>query len=212
MSTAMDKLWRVVVPALAGLGGGIIAVQWAGPVANHDDGGTQSGRATVAASEPIDVMGDTPRFVVADGGVGMAVIAPAVPPTQASSEAESSAPLRPPPTPTEFIEMHRASVDAEPRDGRWSRDANYLILEDFSDASSSASVLDVDCRTHQCMVTLQWPDVTQAQHEAGTLASRHYGLNCTNSISLTDAPPGRPYTGYLFFDCRDSATNGIAME
>jgi hypothetical protein len=116
------------------------------------------------------------------------------------------------PTPVQLIADYRQAFESEGVDPRWATDSRYTLLTNLqADSSRSGQIVDVECRTRQCMVTLQWDDYERARRDVGSYVTQPYGMNCNQQMALGPRDPrGTTAEGYLFFDCRGVPNDGRA--
>jgi hypothetical protein len=92
----------------------------------------------------------------------------------------------------------------EPIDATWARGANRSLETDLAPLSEAHQfrVQRVDCRTHKCVVTLEWKSYQDAINTYTHVLPANYDVNCPRRIILPEPEdPGRAYQANLIFDC-----------
>ncbi|MBM7119200.1 hypothetical protein [Archangium primigenium] len=91
-----------------------------------------------------------------------------------------------------------------PGDATWSRGARDAFGADFAALTREQpfTVRDIDCRSHTCVTTLEWPSYAEAVQGHAHLLRHPFAMDCTRSILLPEPEdPTARYQARLFLDC-----------
>jgi hypothetical protein len=160
------------------------------------------------AGRPVEVV-----YLGAPADAGYARVeptpAPAAPLAAVAAPSTPSAPAVAQVDAAELMAQHMREFEAEAIDPRWATDTRFALMNDLMVNSRSGELVDVECRSHQCMATLRWANYQDARSDMTTLVTGYYGgLNCGQGMSLPTERPGEETEAQLFFDCRHVANNG----
>jgi len=129
---------------------------------------------------------------------------------------ELSARTEPPPPPSrpspeearqQLFQHHQEQLDKhsrEPVDPYWSRSAQDTFGADFAALveGQTFAVRNIDCRSHTCVTTVEWPSYAAATQGYSLLLQHAYGMDCARSILLPEpADPRGSYQARLILDC-----------
>ncbi|WP_157775352.1 hypothetical protein [Melittangium boletus] len=122
-------------------------------------------------------------------------------------------PPPPPPRPSreeakrQLFQQHQQQLDMhsrEPVDPTWSRSARDSFGADFASLTRGQgfTLKDIDCRSHTCVTTVEWPSYAAATQGYSLLLQHSYAMDCARSILLPEpsAPQGN-YQARLLLDC-----------
>jgi hypothetical protein len=106
-------------------------------------------------------------------------------------------------------ENHQRSVDqfqAERPDVNWSRDASNRIKASAEAAASRGryDVLNVECKTTLCALTVEWKNLEDARNGMEAAASFSDDAHCSHEVMLPKvADPARPVRVTVMLDCHE---------
>jgi hypothetical protein len=103
----------------------------------------------------------------------------------------------------ELIEAHRA----ERRDDAWAGGHETKLRETYAGlaADGAFEVRGVDCRSHTCVVDVQFPSAAAGAEHARDLVDAR-GVPCGRRITLPDAPdPAAPLAAQILVQCPEGS-------
>lgn len=220
MTAFRGLLQRAIVPALAGMLGGIVILVAFGRMTSFNAHPAKKRVYEIAhtahAEEKMEtdarapgLRGSSPRKLILPGNDDPAetadeVAQPAVGEDGGSLEtgqidAEAGR--------LQHEKLHArriAEYEREPIDPVWARQTSDLLTTDLRTVAdeNDFTLVTTSCKTNLCMAELEWPNFSAAEETYTELAHWQYKANCGREILLPKPlDPSRPYMAKLIFDC-----------
>jgi len=103
----------------------------------------------------------------------------------------------------------KTQFEQEEYDSNWAPTAENNFQQDLSDMAndSNFTLVDTDCRSKSCSVTVEFPTYSKATENFSNLLHHDYKTNCARQTLLPE--PDRslgeaPYQATFIFDCSDN--------
>lgn len=107
-----------------------------------------------------------------------------------------------------------ARVKREPVAASWAEKTASVLREGLAQLAADAggfSVVEAECRSTSCLVTVQWPSFAAAEHGWHSILHERYETACGREMLLPrPKDPALPYRATAIFDCTASRTDAAA--
>jgi hypothetical protein len=103
---------------------------------------------------------------------------------------------------TEVVATNIQRFDDQPYDAAWATPAENSLHSELSNAATELGfqLRGVECRTTDCMATVEFDNYEKVQENAGLLAMRPYSVNCAMRVTTPEpADVNMPYKVKVFF-------------
>lgn len=105
------------------------------------------------------------------------------------------------------------ALSAEAVDRHWAPQARDAFESDAMDIATmrDLSIVDTDCRTTRCSVTVEWPSFVEAANSFSDFLHHDYQLKCAIETLLPEPPQDQleqPYQMTVLYDCGDHSAPG----